>query len=282
MATTSSLKNVISIDCSKKAFNSQIYLLVALSKNNNLVVVEGQFDKDIFSNFFVGRVHLLPCTGRGYIEKIFKKLPLTIVNVIGLADKDYSIDNCSDCRIFFYDHNNIEMMIFSDNNVFDKPTKLSGIEEATADSLIEIRDRVLNIIYPISIFRLSKANVDAKNLLGINDVIDDILSIKNLSNAELASQIIFKINNCSKRNVNQMLKTLFVSNYNNEMSKTHNLYDITQGHDFVDLYCDLASISEKTLRKNILSSYSSVLFKRTSLYSNLRRYEIIQGTQFLL
>ena len=269
MSSSISLRKAIDLDYSKKSFESNISLLITLSRKKCVVIVEGAFDKKIFTNFFRGIVYLIPCNGRGYVEKVINRIPKSIVSIIGIADRDYFFNESNDMRLFYCDYNNIEMMIFSNDDIF--ANQISFSSTLTKSDLTKKRDDSIEKVFPLSIFRLTKSKLIDGDIIGVEDVMTSVLEFKDLDRNASVTKIINSINNCAKPSINQSFKSVFVSNYNNELCIMHNCYDITQGHDFTEMFCELIANNEYDIRMAAEKEFKYNLFKKTALYKDIKK-----------
>mgnify|MGYP005785006087 FL=1 len=269
MATNSILDNLTSKD-----MISTIKLEIGadVNKEKTFLVVEGKDDKKFLKYLVKDNVVICESySGKKGIEEILEKFKNN-KRIIGIRDRDYEkrkLDN----RIFFYDFCNIEMMIINDDDAFEKICCEYYEGEIKYN---ELRKNILQNLLLISILR--KRNEDEKkmwNFNGINYDIDEEGKI-------VEESLFFHLQriNPSKS------KDEFVFSLK-RIKKYEELLNITNGHDFTKIfikYCkkeNKKNINENNLLEVFRCAFSKEAFKKTSLYKDIKHYQILNKIQFV-
>lgn len=283
MSRPSSLLSAVNVDLSNRNFDSffSSLLLYLRGGKSTCLILEGPTDSKILKRFFDVKILCIPCIGRGNVTKIFRKLPKTYSNAFGIADIDYDQTPYLDFRLFYYDYNNMEMMIFSDDNIFVNPDCYNIYlpnRRLSQSDLIIIRNSVLCKLFPISVFRrINMGLIPERYRIAVSSVFPDISLCLSKTRDEISNEI--KTNMLLLLNgLDLALLNRITSSYNADLSnKSINLYDITQGHDFVELFGRKIGIISDDLLYDVLSkTYTFDLFMKTNLYSNLKKFAILQ------
>lgn len=269
MATNSILDNLNSDD-----MISTIKLEIGadVNKEKTFLVVEGNDDKKFFK--YLVRENVVICesySGKKGIEEILQKFKNN-KRIIGIRDRDYEkrkLDN----RIFFYDFCNIEMMIINDNDVFEKICCEYYEGEL---KYFELRKNILQSLFLISILR--KKNEDEKKMWNFNGINYDIDEKGRIVEESLFSNL-QRINPSKPKNE-------FVFSFS-KTKKYEELLNITNGHDFIKSfikYCKKENgknINEKNLFEVLRCAFNKESFKKTSLYKDIKCYQILHKIEFV-
>ena len=193
--------------------------------------------------------------------------------VVAIVDKDYD-EKIEDNRIFYYDYCNLEMMIISDDKVFNK--LIFKLITKRAD-YIPYRTLVLNNLSAFSAVRKTNDAMD----WGLNLSKVPIVGFFNTENN--ARALVYSLVQ-SKNSIDfELDKKQLCEKTENEIINT-NLLDYTNGHDF----CEALSLYLKTVyteRRNIkklgakdvellLSMvFDIIAFSRTQLFQQVKQYQ---------
>lgn len=181
--------------------------------------------------------------------------------VIGICDRDYDYAYQNN-HIFYYDYSTLEIMIIHNDNIFENVTAEYYCGEMYFK---ELRIHILKQLCWLSTLR--KYNFDENR--GIN--------FNGLSIAELLSNGIFsqeraleKLNSINKEDVSKHTKLLKI-----ETENIDNLYNITQGHDFIKAFQKLCQDkNNKTPNVELMESIFRCSFRiedlmQTQLYKDI-------------
>ena len=289
MASPLSLKSACSVDLSNRNFEAFLQSVISTirSKNNKVILLEGSSDVKVLKNFFVGTIICVPCTGKCNVTKVIKRLPQKYIEVIGIADKDYEITLSNDSRLFYYDFINLEMTIVQDNTIFDNLSvfnshSISKVFNSSAE-LIQIKNTVLEWLVPVSVFRKTMfEELTEDQRISRDDAVPNLSICKTLSKSDLATRIkTFIHTRLSSKGYDSSRIGSILSKYDNYLH-TPDCLNITQGHDFVELFNSETGIqSDDDFYEIIKIVYEKKMFAKTSLHSKIKQYEILQGTVFL-
>lgn len=277
MANPSSLFNAVCLDCSDKNFDSTLTAIMLDAKIHNQILLEGNEDFIVLGKFFANQESLrcINSKGRGNVNKIIRRLPLMCSNVIGIADRDYDKEPFDNGKIFYYDRNNFEMTIFEFDEIFEcESFYKNGKSIIRTQKLLVARNRAMDILYPKSISRLVNARYCSKQHYSSDSVTPDysifLIQSRELNAACIKNNITRSLSNLSASEIK-----LIIDSYDKEYIQNHNLYDITQGHDFVSIFLNLADtiIAPRGIYSILNDAFSVDLFKKTKLYQSLKRYE---------
>lgn len=283
MSNPISLRNATAINFSRKHFDA-FYTSVLLSsktKGKYYLLLEGPTDAKVLKKFFDIKIIVLPCIGRSNIVKVFKKLPKTITNVFGIADRDYTLNLFADFRLFYYDANNFEMMVIKDDNLFNESYLFNGSLSKTIYSptdLINIRNKIISWLFPISAFRkVNMQNIPEKNRVSISDVYPNLALCASEKRTDVIKSIknnlILHLSNLDSTTVSDII-AVFDSCVNDN---SVNFYDVTNGHDFVELFIKETCISsDNDFYNSLEKAYKKDLFVKTNLYYRLKLFETLQ------
>lgn len=266
MATNSIIDN---LDSKDMISTIKLEMGADINKEKVFLIVEGTDDKKFFKYFCQKNVSICESySGKKGIEEIlyyFKKSK----NIIGIRDKDYENRKLDD-RILFYDYCNMEMMLISDDEVFEKIIceYYNGEKE-----YLKLRSEILINLIPLSSLR--KVNENEKKMWNFNGI--DYNLILN-DDYEIEKEKIYE----SLQNINKLKNTEdFTSNLDVKKRYTYKeLLNITNGHDFLKLlciYCKRSSnkknIKDENLIEALRCGFGNSNFKNTNLYNSLKSYQ---------
>lgn len=265
MGTNSILAN---LDSNDMISNIKLQLGENLSKEKVFLVVEGVDDTKFFKSLTKNNIVICESySGKKGIEEILLHFKNN-KRILGIRDKDYE-NRALDYRIFFYDFCNIEMMLISDNEVFEKICceYYNGSKE-----YYKLRNDILENLKLLS--ELRQINEDEKQMLNFNGInFNSILNVDDTINEEKLYKNLANTNN--SKNIDDLkskIKSSKSKNYE-EMLNT------TNGHDFVKLFCiyckksNNVNINEKKISELARCAFGKDKFKKTILYNNLKLYQ---------
>ena len=192
-----------------------------LENKKVFLLVEGNSDVLFLKKFANEDVELLESfSGKQGVKYIVEHFSND--KVIGICDRDYDYAYQNN-HIFYYDYSTLEIMIVHNDNVFENVTAEYYYGEMCFN---ELRIHILKQLCWLSTFR--KYSFD-KNI-GIN--------FNGLSIAELLSNGIFsreraleKLNLINSKDLREYTELFQI-----ETDNIDNLYNITQGHDFIKAF----------------------------------------------
>lgn len=247
---------------------------IQIAKNHPniiIVVVEGSDDIRLFNPLLCSSVYLINAkTGKTSVEKIVVQFPEK--NVIGIRDKDYQkYPICN--KVFYCDYCCSEMMIIAQNSCFDRV--YSSLYNGKISDPKELRLYCLRRLEFIS--KLRKCNEEndwgikfdgiqigkyyCDNIEKMKEIIIDRLKSINPGNSIFPEAI---------QTVEKIPKCYDINDY----------LEITNGHDFLSLLMDVCkkegyhNLSLDTVKNTVKSTFGINEFKNTSLYYNLKAYQI--------
>lgn len=249
---------------------SEIRLLLGKNKNNVCVIVEGINDLKLFEPLLTDNTTLVQSySGKKDIINIIKHFPNNR-RVIGIRDRDY-LKKSESKRMFYCDYSCAEMMIISLDECFHRT--YSNFYESRLLSFIDLRLYCLEHLEQLSKIRKINElynwsiNFDTVKLSKVFD--NDVC----LMNEKLEKQIcLCKINKISREQLqkcNSLKKCLSITDY----------LDITNGHDFVEMFKIMCkrkrnSPSKNEIASNIRGTFGIHEFKKTKLYATLYDYQL--------
>lgn len=267
--------NSIKDNLTKEFIISDIKLCIGadIKKEKIYLLVEGEDDIKFLKTFLSDNVYISESySGKSGVECIVDEVFPDDNRIIGICDRDYSIENHS-YKIFYYDYNCMEMMILSNDHVFQK---LCAEYYKGKTPVKQLRINLLKKLKYLSIIRMcNERNGWRKNFkaVNLNTVWDKIE--KELNNNE----IINKINNSSTIGFNNTELQQIEQEYEKEWNEEEYFF-YTQGHDFTTLYALICSQHNKNkgprydeIESSLRVGFSENDFMRTKLYDELIKYE---------
>ena len=268
MAIYNSIRN----DLSKDAVLSEIRLQLTspLNKNKSIILFEGLSDVVFFESLIENNSLLIESYG-GKSDVIETIKNFADYRLIAIIDKDYDPE-LEEERIFYCDYCNVEMMIISNENLFDRVlTKLL----LKKDDYTTLRNDVLQSLKCLSFLRqdndindwgIDFTKISIQRLLGQKMIVElEILK------SEINSKSDIKLDEEKER---EILK--------NKDNSIENLLNITNGHDFcraLPIFLTLRyekqkkKMSEDDIRTILSIGYTEKFFKETQLFNKLMKYQ---------
>ena len=276
--TNSTLRTASNLDFSNKAFESTLATIILDSCRHNPVLVEGERDENILKKFFCDKAHFIYTGSKSNVIKIISRVFKIKTNIIGICDRDYETVSIARPHVFYYDKNNLEMMLVNDDRVFGSEIFISA--GFNKDNLISSKQKTFKILYPKSVLRL--LDYEKKYSLTFDDYIpsDDLLIRQSFEQNIL----------CVKTNLlNKALflpddkRSAFVSEYASRVECQYDYQDITQGHDFVNIFRKIVTnLGEERFYSLISSAYTKSFFENTLLYHSIKSYEAMEAMTLLI
>lgn len=251
---------------------SEINLTLNHNKNNVCVVVEGSDDQKLFRPLLSNNVEVFQSYASNTgVDNIVENYFLGNKRVIGIRDRDYfAVPVNNQC--FFCDYCCAEMMIISVDNCFDR--LYCNFYNAGRMNSEEVRLHCLERLEKLS--KLRKMN----HTLGWNIKFDGIKPSKHykMNICEMNDEIVNELNIINNP-TNQI--DAFREAICDALPKCTSLQEyllITNGHDFVNLFCKVATntygqASIKTIEATLRGTFSVDDFKNTALYRDLHTYQ---------
>ena len=264
------------MDFSNQSFESTLATICMDASRHNPVLVEGRKDEDCLKKFFSDKANFIYTGSKNNVEKVIKRLFRFKTNIIGICDRDYDSVRVNE-HIFYYDSNNLEMMLIKDDEIFDDATFESL--NISPSSLISKKNQTLVTLLPISILRM--VSFESKIKLTLDEIIpaDDLLiaQTKEENIRCIKTSILNKVTDLS---VEQ--RSNFICSYATKCEQTYDFYNITQGHDFVKIFRKIiTNLSERRFYSMFIESFSDKLFKKTILFSSIKSYERMESLSLL-
>lgn len=269
--------NSIRSNISKATIISDINLCInaGISKNNAILVLEGWDD----IRFFRGKVHNTvelyeSFSGKTGVVEIVQHF--SSKRVLGVCDRDYVNDNVNE-KIFYYDYNNLEIMLTSSDSVF---SSLADVHYFGDLHYAQLRLLLLKDLKFLSIIRkLNAENSWGLTLRGIS--LFQAFEIK--SKRLLCDNIKDQIKKSNPSPISKIEdKIALVNEIYSDENYEIDYYQITQGHDFLSYlqcHCSLCSgkkikrPSSETLFVCLLSAFNANIFRQTKLYIQMLGYQ---------
>ena len=275
--------NSITDNIKKEDIIAEIQLLLDsdIEHEKVIVVVEGLDDTKFLNGIGVDKEKV--STVQSYAGKIGVTEIMKNYNnekrVIAIIDRDYS--NCKEENgIFYYDYCCLEMMLISSKESFENVYN-EFIYPSNMDSE-ETKIFILEQLKYISLLR--KINENEKlgielHRIKINNVYDGIINI------EMYKQLLNRRNN-GFLEINIEIEKRVNAEYSKKLD-IEGLLNITNGHDFCDLFAIIArdhkrkGISKENIQSAIRCSYRKEDFAKTILYKSLKEYEALNNISII-
>lgn len=267
----------------EKDIINEINLASKYPNNNKIFIIcEGKSDRKLISKFLDDDVvEIMESNGGKIIAlKVLEHFLNLNPNVIGILDRDYS--SLSYNNLFFYDNCCLEMMLLGSDNVFRSLCTEYEFNEIDTDTFLY---NILRSLKVISILRkYNEENNGSINfrLLNINTIFKDDDKYY-IDDSLLWNKLIKNQNNINYfKDIKNDDLILYFYNICTNFNTKDELLQITNGHDFCDLFTAIYNEKEigkhKGIKSNVLESalrlsFNKYDFKATKLYNNLRQYE---------
>ena len=250
---------------------SEIKLMLGHDRNNVCVVVEGESDQALFRSLLSDKVILFQSySSKIGVDNIVKKYFSYNKRVIGIRDRDYSKSPTSQ-RCFFCDYCCMEMMILANDSCNERLYcnfyKGSAFDKDTLKLYCLERLELLS--------RLRQFNEIKKWKICFNGIKPGRLH--NTDKIFMENNIVSEINRQNPNNeIDEKRKKQCEKCF--KCSSFQDYLQITNGHDFINLYCEIckeyyAGISINSIEKAFRTSFGPAEFKHTKLYNSLLEYQ---------
>jgi len=252
---------------------SEIRLLLNEPRHihTTFIVLEGDSDRKLFKGLLHESATVLkPHNSKNGLESIVIEHFKRKARVIGIRDKDYVFKKSRSPRIFYCDYCCAEMMIISMDACMNKLYSEYYIGEWTYSDL---RCYILKKLRFFSLCRkyneLYRWGINFKGITP-NGCFDE-------DDYKMGNNFVSKIN---KQNPKNLLSNNRLADINNDATDGYcDLLNITNGHDFVNLFVELCNkpnnrnVSEKNVESAMRCSLSIAEFAQTTLYQGLANYQ---------
>ena len=250
---------------------SEIRLMLGHKKNTICVVVEGEDDQKLFRPLLSDNVELFQSyASKIGVDNIIKNHFPRNKRVIGIRDKDY-LDKPVNKRCFFCDYCCAEMMIISLDSCFER-LYCNFYKKHTYDS-DTLRLHCLERLEKLSKFR----KLNEQNQWNV--VFDGIKPGKHYKDdiVGMDAEILNEVNTQNPTNPIDSTREA-MCNALHKCSNVEEYLNITNGHDFVHLFCIVcldkhSKTGIKTIEATMRGTFGREDFRQTTLYANLLAYQ---------
>ena len=250
---------------------SEINLTLNHNPNNVCVVVEGEDDQKLFRPLLTENVEIFQSYASNTgVDNIVQNYFYGNRRVVGIRDRDYLISPVND-QCFFCDYSCAEMMIVSVDSCFDR--LYCNFYKTGRMNSEEVRLHCLERLEKLS--KLRKLNY----ICGWSIKFDGIKPSKHykIDIDAMNSEIVCDLNTINSNNQIDATRETAC----NALPKCTSLQDyllITNGHDFVNLFCKVATNAHgqaalKSIETTLRGAFGVNDFKCTVLYNNLYAYQ---------
>lgn len=265
--------NSIKNNLTKEDIISDIILSMGadIDNINVYVLVEGESDINLMHPYLADNVLMYESyDGKSGVEYIVCESFCTNERVIGLRDRDYQLEPISE-KVFYYDYGCMEMMIISNDDVFNNLC----FEYYKGDmSNKQLKGFILTQLKLLSIIRLHNEREQWGIILNGIPLNDMWKTEKfELDNDRIINRINIMNNNFINEALVRKLKKETIQDWNDE-----EYYSYTQGHDFFTLFVSICNRYKKRGIKHTEAEASArCIFRwsdltKTSLYRNITAY----------
>ena len=258
---------------------NEIRLSLPADRQKVFVILEGTDDISLFAPLLSDNVNLYESySGKQGLENIVHNHFLNVYRVIGIRDKDYQATPiCS--QIFYCDYCCAEMMIMSSIECFERFCTSCRVFKSDYGSFRgEILKNHNKIVFLSCARKLNEEQNWGVRFDGIkpNKLFDDNLTI-------FEGNILSEINNQNPNNVIDAQRQHQICNEMLFHVSEDDLLNITNGHDFMDLFLHYlpneSKINKKTVACIANSSFSVEAFNKTILFGELKNYSALHNVE---
>lgn len=267
-----------------------ITLQSKFSEFDNIVIVEGASDVALF-NIVYYRKDIFYCSAEcgkseisNFLSVIRDKIVLGERELFAIADADF--DHLSGKKynnIILTDHHDGEMMILNNHNEFLKTfitehTKTEYFYNLILDEAAkELHQEIISAGYKIGILKyinlINDYNMNFKGYTGNQHFI--------FNDFNITLDIYSYIDDIIKRSdrVDNKYRDEIILEYEKEIKKEHNYFQIVNGHDYCNIlarvYSEQLFLNKKNITKEHVESklrtfYNYNFFKKTNVYKNIK------------
>lgn len=250
---------------------SEIRLMLGYSKSTVCVVVEGEDDQKLFRPLLSENVELFQSyASKIGVDNIVKKHFPRNRRVIGIRDKDYLVKPVSK-KSFFCDYCCAEMMIISLDSCFER-LYCNFYKKQTFDS------NTLRLYCLEHLEKLSKLRqLNEQNHWNV--VFDGIKPGKHYKDdiSVMNAELLAELNTQNPTNPIDSAREA-ICNSLPTCSTVNEYLSITNGHDFVNLFCIVcldkhSKTGIETIEATMRGTFGKDDFRQTMLYTNLFTYQ---------
>ena len=265
--------NSIRSNLSKDDIISDIILSMGadIHKKNVYVLVEGEDDISLIHPYITDNVMVYESyDGKNGVEFIVGERFAKNKRVIGIRDKDYQVEPVSD-KVFYYDYGCMEMMLISNDDVFDN--LCFEYYRGTTGSR-QLRKQILKQLEFVSTIRMYNEREQWGIVLkgiSLNQALES-------ERFEINNDIIInKINSMNNNFINDEVIDKLNEEYESTWSD-EDYYYYTQGHDFFTLFAAVCNrYRKKGIKFTEVEASARCIFRwsdliKTNLYAQIRSY----------
>lgn len=264
------MTNSIKDNLDRNTTVSEIILMLGAGIENVCLVVEGADDIKLFAPLLANNVTLFESfCGKNGVDEVVSDFFSDEKRVIGIRDRDYQELPSSE-KVLFCDYCCAEMMITSIRSCFCRFISNYDVKNSPENILQDILKKLeflskMRLLNEVNMLRLGFDRIRPGKLYNEDthvmdrNVMCEIAHINNMS--ELPAQWINQVNNLPIGNA------------------TEDLLMITNGHDFINLICNLYNRKGRIetgiagMEDALRSSFGMYEFSQTELYHNLIEYQ---------
>lgn len=252
-----------------------------IKRENVYVLVEGQDDISLIYPYLSENVLIYESyDGKSGVEVIVENYFAENDRVIGIRDRDYQIDAATE-RMFYYDYGCMEMMLVSNDDVFNNLCFEYYRGEMESKML---RSNLLNQLCFLSTIRMYNEREQWGLVLkgiSVNQAWD---SEQFMVNDDI---IIDKVNKMNNNFIDSHI-LLLLQNENSSAWTYEKCLLYTQGHDFFTLFATVCNqYKKKGIKHTDVEASARCIFRwsdliKTELYAKIGEYSKSQGIKILV
>lgn len=250
---------------------SEIFLTLNHNKDTVCVVVEGEDDQKLFRPLLSNNSELFQSYASNTgVDELVQNHFNGNKRVIGIRDKDYLSTSINE-QCFFCDYCCAEMMIISVDSCFDR-LYCNYYKDKRLNST-ELRLHCLERLEKLSKLRMLSFQYDWRiKFDGIKPSKHYVINIDDMNTA-----IVSDLNSMNQSNLIDEARESLCDTLPKCVS-LHEYLSITNGHDFVNLFCRVATGSHgqasiKGIEAAMRATFSIDDFRTTTLYQELLTYQ---------
>ncbi len=274
--------NSIRSNLSKEDIISDISLCIGadIYRENIYLLVEGEDDISLIHPYLSDNVLLYESyDGKNGVESIVNERFADNLRVIGIRDKDYQSEPSSN-KIFFYDYGCMEMMLISNDEIFDN---LCFEYYRGGRSSTILREEILVQLKYLSIIRM----LNEKESWGITIKGISINNAWNSSEEKIDNDVIIsRLIAINPNGIAQDKLRRVEQDYVVEWSK-NDYFNNTQGHDFSTLFATICNqYKKKGIKYTEVEASARCIFRwsdfaRTNLCHKINEYSVANSLDIM-
>ena len=257
----------------RSEFNTPIHA------NKVLLLVEGADDKKFFANLCnTQTVVIYFMEGKFFVEQALNDLNTLLSNIIGICDADFlHLENKPSPlpNLFLTDAHDLELMMLSADNVFEKLGNEYNIE-ATFNA------KMLSIVSFLAYFRwYNEKNVwynedNQKIGFTFTDLhLNKLYKNNQLDKQDLVKQVKAQSKQAPKTSIDEIISAVEAL-----QNTTHNLLQLCNGHDCIKILAahitqsniGKKGVNDKDVEQSVRFAYHITDYKQTNLYKNTQAW----------